>query len=158
MSDESKKRKKKRELTELNNDLFQAMEHLFRSPSTSSLFDSIDSFFQDQLIPAKAAVDMYETDTEWVVLVDLPGVDKQNIYIDVIGDRLKIAVKDDQDSEAYDEQQSFYQRERRFFQTERVVQLPYEINKNETKAIYKNGVLDIRGPKTPKSNHRLDID
>ncbi|MCT2538223.1 Hsp20/alpha crystallin family protein [Aquibacillus koreensis] len=156
--DEKSKHHKKKQENEAGSDLMRMMDDFFSSKPTKNILNSIDSFFYNSSSPTRIPVDVFETDNEWVVKVDLPGLRKEDIHVDVVGDRLKIKIADDQELEKYDEKSEYYHRERRYRKSERTVHLPYTVDKKTAKAKYANGVLDIRGPKKPRSDHQLDID
>ncbi|WP_407272945.1 Hsp20/alpha crystallin family protein [Radiobacillus sp. PE A8.2] len=163
MAEESKyssKRSKRnvRNNTNTSPDFLRQMDDFFQLKPTNNIMASIDSFFQNNTPQKSIPVDMYETDKEWIVEVDVPGVNKENIHLDVVGDRLKIRLSNDQDVKKYDESNSYYHRERRYYQSEREVTLPYAVDKKTAKAKYRNGVLEIRGPKKPRTDYNLDIE
>ena len=149
---------KKHDLMDFGNDLMRAMDEFFYSKPSRNLLDSIDTFFQQQVPFGSVPVDMYETEREWVVKVDVPGGNKEDINIDLLGDRIKISISNDEELKQHDEKSDYYRRERRMFQTERVVRLPYEVDRKKTKATVRNGVLELRGPKEIRPNYRLDIE
>ncbi|SDM41306.1 Hsp20/alpha crystallin family protein [Sediminibacillus halophilus] len=152
MEEESRRQPRK------NNPLSQ-MEDYFKSAPYNGLLSSIDSLFQQPMFKKTSiAVDLYETPNEWVVEAEIPGVSKENIKIEPMGDRLKIAIVDDRETEETNDVNNYYRRERMIEGVERVIQLPYTIKKNRTKAAYRNGVLTIRGPKEAKTSNQIDID
>ncbi|SDK22682.1 Hsp20/alpha crystallin family protein [Sediminibacillus albus] len=137
----------------------EQMEDFFKNAPYNGLLSSIDTLFQQPLFhKTHIAVDLYETATEWVIEADIPGVRKENIRIEPMGDKIKIAVIDDQQTEESNEVNNYYRRERRIQGVERIVQLPYNVRKQKTKAKYNNGILEIRGPKDVKSSNNIDID
>ncbi|WP_026568898.1 MULTISPECIES: Hsp20/alpha crystallin family protein [Sediminibacillus] len=152
MGEENRRQPKK------NSPLSQ-MEEYFKNAPYNGLLSSIDSLFQQPMFKKTSiAVDLYETPNEWVIEAEIPGVSKENIKIEPMGDRLKIAVIDDREAEETNDVNNYYRRERMIEGVERIVQLPYTIKKNRTKAAYRNGVLTIRGPKEAKTSNQIDID
>jgi HSP20 family protein len=75
-------------------------------------------------------VDIIETDGEIQVVVELPGVEKKDIKLSGTEDSLTITV-DTSDRKYYKE-----------------VALPANVNVKEAKTQYKNGVLEVKLPKT----------
>jgi HSP20 family protein len=90
-------------------------------------------------------VDVYETDTEVVVKAELPGVAKEDVEVVAEDGHLKIRGSAHRDEEVKEE--SYYRCERSFGEFERVVHLPSEIDEQNVKAKYENGVLEIRAPR-----------
>lgn len=143
----------------MNQTPMQQLDGFFQSQPFRGVLDSIDAFFQQKgLFPASFPVDVYETESEWVVTAELPGARRENIHIELLGDRIKIALTNDIDTEETNDVHNYYYRERRMDHSERVVVLPYTIYKQRTKAVFKNGVLKIHGPKYPKTRNTLDIE
>ncbi|WP_112182263.1 MULTISPECIES: Hsp20/alpha crystallin family protein [Paraliobacillus] len=157
---ENKPDNKKSEFFEAGQEFIRKMDGIFADRPKNGMLDSIDAFFQKSgsLPSTRLSVDVYENEKEWIVQVDLPGLRKEDIHIDVIGDRLKIKVNQEATTHTKDEKKAYYSRERRFRQAERTVQLPYVVDKRTTSASYKNGVLEVRGPKKAKTDHYIDID
>ncbi|GGH85609.1 HSP20 family molecular chaperone IbpA [Pullulanibacillus pueri] len=137
----------------------QQMNDFFNSDPFGGLMSSIDSFFQRHAMEQFGGfpIDLYETSSDWVVKAELPGVRKEDIHIDTLGDRLRIAVINTEDNEVKGDN-NYYRRERRHARMEREIPLPYRINRQKTKARFLNGVLEVRGPKYPKTRNTLDIE
>jgi HSP20 family protein len=142
----------------IGGDLLRKIDEFFNSDFHRSLLDSMDAFFQNHPLAWGFPVDVYETETEWIVRADLPGVDKDDIHIETLGDRLRIAVINNEQLEENNEASNYYRRERRYHRAERVIPLPYTIHKPQTRASYRNGILEVRGPKYPKTRQTLDIE
>lgn len=86
-------------------------------------------------------VDVREEMDEVFVVADLPGVDKNDVFIHLINPlNLKISVSGDTGHEGYD----YYTRERLFGNMHRIVTLPAEVIDEEASASFRNGVLEVR--------------
>ena len=90
-------------------------------------------------------VEVYETDKEVVVKVDLPGVKKEDIEITVKENA--VVIRAERKEEREEKTENVHRSERFYGVIERVIQLPVEVNPDEAKAEYKDGVLEIRIPK-----------
>jgi HSP20 family protein len=127
------------------------MKSLFNVPSRfDTLFDSF--FFPTRADSGKEGiwswnptVDVYETDTAIVVKAELPGVDKEQIRVDVEGRILTL--KGERKSENEAKEENYYRRERTYGSFERSFTLPAEVDSDSIKAEYKDGVLKIEVPK-----------
>lgn len=91
------------------------------------------------------SVDIYNEDDSIVVKAELPGVDKDNINIDV-KDRV-LTLKGERSSDNEVKEDNYYRRERSFGKFERRFSLPENVNADDIKADYKDGVLRIEIPK-----------
>jgi HSP20 family protein len=89
--------------------------------------------------------DVRETDKEVIVTVDLPGVDKKDINIEVQGDVLEISAE--KKVEAEEERKGYIKRERAYSRFYKSVRLPTEVDETKAEATLNNGVLEIRLPK-----------
>jgi HSP20 family protein len=118
-----------------------------------SRFDSLfDNFF-----PTRAAadgeslwnwhpvVDIYDNENDIVIKAELPGVDKEQIAIDLQGNVLTL--KGERSSENEVKEENFYRRERSYGRFERSFMLPIEADPETVKAEFKDGVLNIQVPK-----------
>ncbi|WP_461829389.1 Hsp20/alpha crystallin family protein [Aquifex sp.] len=90
-------------------------------------------------------VEVYETDKEVVVKADLPGVKKEDIEITVKENA--VVIRAERKEEREEQTENVHRSERFYGVIERVIQLPVEVNPDEARAEYKDGVLEIRIPK-----------
>lgn len=116
--------------------------------------DPFTSFFPQQ----QFRVDLYDMGNKIVVEAELPGFRQNQIKIEAVHEGLKIIADDRQEIETIDDKKKYFKKERRFRRLERVIPLPYEINAN-TKAYYKNGILEVHIPKTNRRKQKfIDIE
>ncbi len=94
-------------------------------------------------------VDVYETDSEVVVKAELPGVKKEDI--DVTIKENAVHLKAERKEEKEEKTENVHRIERFYGTIERIIPLPTEVKPEEAKAEYKDGVLEIRIPKTKVS-------
>jgi HSP20 family protein len=91
------------------------------------------------------AVDLYEKDEHFVIKAELPGVDKNNISIDLKDRMLTISGERSYDNEAKEE--NYYRRERSYGKFQRVFTLPAEVDSDKIRAEFKDGLLQVEVPK-----------
>jgi HSP20 family protein len=91
------------------------------------------------------AVDVWETEEELVLSLDLPGIPEDQIAVELDDNVLTVSGQRERASEYSSER--FYRFERRFGTFSRSVTLPAGVNEEDIKADYTNGVLEIRVPK-----------
>lgn len=99
-------------------------------------------------------VDIEETDNRYIVKADVPGFDKNNIDVELKDNVLSISGKVDERSETTDTDRGYVRRERRYGAFKRSFLLPEEIDPDQVKASFKNGVLQIEIPKTGRRPYR----
>jgi len=90
-------------------------------------------------------VDIKEEDNKIVVTTDVPGVDKNDVDIDIRDDILEISAKCGEEREA--EEEGYVRRERTFSRFSRAVRLPTAVTEEGAKAKLEDGVLTIELPK-----------
>ncbi len=118
----------------------------------------IDRFIGDfpRLFP-DLRIDVYETDKEIIASCEIPGLkSKDNIDIEIQDHTLNLKGNLDHRQEFREEQ--IYRRERYTGNFQRTITLPAEVVAEESKAVYRNGVLEISMPKAGSQVQRQKID
>jgi len=100
----------------------------------------------------KPVVDIFDNDDNIVIKAELPGVEKENIIIDLKGRYLTL--KGERSSEDRIEEDRYQRQERTYGRFERVFTLPAEVDYEKIKADYKDGVLTIDIPKPEEKKAR----
>jgi HSP20 family protein len=95
---------------------------------------------------AAPAVDLFEEKDEIVVKAELPGMDKDNIEVNLTDHTLTIKGEKKKEEEVKEE--NYYRSERSYGSFVRTLELPAEVHSDKVKASFKNGVLEVRLPKT----------
>lgn len=143
----------------MRRNLMNEIDTFFQQDPFRGILKSIDDFFENHsLFPGGFPVRLYESKDEWIVEAELPGVRQESIHIELLSDRLRIAVENDVSMETKNEEKDIHTHERRFERAERLVVLPYTIDRSRTHASFLNGILKIHGPKYPKVIDTLTID
>lgn len=102
--------------------------------------------------------DMLETDSEYKLVVDVPGFSKEDVKITVNNDVLHITTENKWDSDK-NENWRYVWRERRFQLAEKKISLPQgTCDKDNIDANYENGVLTVVIPKIKPANAKKVID
>jgi HSP20 family protein len=112
----------------------------------------IEDFFKGAPFQARdkgtfePAVDVWETPDTVVVRVMAPGVPREQLHLTITEDTLTI--KGDMQAEAAPQEQTFHQREIRYGSFQRVISLPVAVRSEEAQAQLKDGILEVRFPKS----------
>ena len=93
------------------------------------------------------AVDIEETETEFIVKADLPEVKKEEIKVHVQEGVLTIEGERKQQKE--EKGKRFHKIEREYGRFVRRFALPTEVNADKVRAEFKDGVLSVALPKAP---------
>jgi HSP20 family protein len=95
------------------------------------------------------SLDVFEEKDEVVIKAELPGMKKEEIEVTVSGDGVTIKGEKKQEEEV--KEKDYYRRERSYGSFSRSVTLPCEVKGDEVKASFKDGVLEVRMPKTEEA-------
>jgi HSP20 family protein len=98
------------------------------------------------------SIDVSETDGEISVRAELPGLEAKDIDLDISGDVLSI--KGEKKGKEETKKENYYTRESYCGSFQRSIRLPAEVQSNKVEANFKNGVLDIRLPKSEKTHSK----
>ncbi len=93
------------------------------------------------------ALEMYEREGELVVRAEMPGMNQEDFQVRAMGDRLVIEGERRSDNRETREQ-GYYQTEWSYGRFVREVPLPDDVDTNQVKARFENGVLEITVPFT----------
>ena len=101
-------------------------------------------------------IDLVEHDDEFVVTVDLPGVEKDDVDIRVTDHTLRMGAEHEEAVEEAEEQ--YLRRERGHESMQRSIRLPDEVDAEGVTARMKNGVLTVTLPKLEAEEaHTIEI-
>ncbi len=126
----------------------------------ASLRESMDKLFDEFFTRRPAqhagapvvwqpAIEAYETDHDVVVRAELPGIDPNNVDITVTQDILTI--KGEARTEQEEKKRNYYRRELRYGAFVRSLTLAASVQGDQAKASYRNGILEIRVPKSERA-------
>ncbi len=127
------------------------MDDMWRRP-----FPSL--FGRDRWLPIRPSsirmpsLDVYEEKDAVVVKAELPGMKKEEVEVNLVGESLTIKGEKKEDNEV--KENDYYRRERSYGSFLRTVALPCEVKSEEIKASFNDGVLEIRMPKTEEAKKK----
>ncbi|MEM2896476.1 MAG: Hsp20/alpha crystallin family protein [Candidatus Bathyarchaeia archaeon] len=102
-------------------------------------------------------VDVYEANDEVVIVVDLPGVRKEEISINATEDTIEIEAELKKAEKM--EKPSYIKQERKYGRFYRKISLPVKVKPEHAKSKYENGILEVRLPKTEvKKGVRIKVE
>lgn len=145
------------------------LTHFSRKAPARSIRRELDRFFDDifplrwfeetedineQLWAPRA--DMSETEDKYIVHMDLPGISKKDVKVNIEDNMLTISGERKVDETEKGE--NFYRRERAHGSFYRSFTLPKPVKEGQIEATFKEGVLTINIPKSEKSKpHHIEI-
>jgi len=92
------------------------------------------------------SIDVKENDKEFIIKAELPGVEEKDIDVTVTGD--SVTIRGEKKEEKEDKDKNYYYMERSYGSFCRVIPLQTEIESGKAEARFKNGILDIKIPKS----------
>jgi len=115
--------------------LQREMNRLFNASSKGRVFTA----------PSYPAINIWTNDEGQLISAEMPGVNPEDIDIDVTGDAVSISGERKPDKVIKDAH--YHRRERSYGTFSRTVQLPFMVDTNKVEASFKNGVLMISLPR-----------
>lgn len=123
----------------------------FHHPHPQSEFKGfMDPMFQFKpFVSSKINVEMKENDNDFLIHAELPGINKSNIDVNIENNVLTISAEKNEVKE--ENGTKFHISERSFGKITRSLLIPKNVNNENIKASYIDGVLNIVLPKETKS-------
>jgi HSP20 family protein len=115
----------------------------------------------DRMLPAirgEFRVDVREHDEEVIVVADLPGVEKDDVSLQLLNPRA-LEISCERKGEKEEKSEGYYMRERVYGSMSRVVAMPADVTEDDSRASFTNGVLEVRLKKAkiqPKSRIQIE--
>lgn len=120
-------------------------ESLLR-PFASVGFPRVKSFLAEDIVPS---MDVFEEGDDLVVKAELPGIKKEDIDIRLTDGLIIISGEKKKEDEV--KRKDYYKWERSYGSFCRSFDLPAEIQRDKVKSTFKDGVLEIRMPKSKEA-------
>ncbi len=99
------------------------------------------------------SIDIYEEGDDVVVKAELPGMKKEDIEVSLADD--SITISGEKKKEEKVERKGYFRHERSYGSFARSFSLPSEVRTDDAKAEFRDGVLEIRVPKTEEAKKRV---
>jgi HSP20 family protein len=99
---------------------------------------------RNEATPWSPTIDVVERDNRLIARVDLPGIKKEEVKVEVVDGWLTI--RGERKHETDQEKENFYRREREYGTFSRAFRLPEGAKVEEVKAVFDNGVLEVTVP------------
>jgi HSP20 family protein len=134
------------ELNTLSRDMNRLLERL---PKHN--WEGLESAGQtDGWVPA---VELKETETEIVLRAEVPGVQAENLDVNVT--RNAVAITGEHRYEKQTEEKGYFHSEFRYGQFNRIVPLPCKVENEQAKADFKDGILTLTIPKAADERRKV---
>ncbi|RME65202.1 MAG: Hsp20/alpha crystallin family protein [Nitrospirae bacterium] len=128
---------------------FERLEREFRRMGRE-----LERLFGEDFLPTEErypAINLYTSEEEAMVDVELPGVEPKDVDITVVGRRLTIQAKRPEPAQ---NGARYHLRERHTGELVRHIELPFNVNPDKVEAHYHNGILSIKLPRAEEEKPR----
>ena len=98
------------------------------------------------------SIDVKESDKEFTIRAELPGVEEKDIEVTIAHDA--VTIKGEKKEEKEDKGKNYYYMERSYGSFNRVIPLSVEADAGKAEASFKNGVLNITVAKSASAKAR----
>ncbi len=122
------------------------------------MFNAMLEEFDDKSSYYPLRVDIKEKNKEYLLEAEIPGANKEEIYLKIKDDILTIAVE--KKEEINEEKENYIRQERRYGSFKRSFYVE-DVDQEKIKAKFKNGVLQVKLPKkesAPQKENRIPIE
>lgn len=130
-------------MEDMFDDIFRRPFGFTRLPSMTRLMAGME--------PAPS-VDIFEEGDTIVIKTELPGMAKEDVEVNLTDDT--ITLSGEKRKEEKIERKDYHRLERSYGAFKRSFPLPADVQTDKAKAVFKNGVLEIRIPKTEGSKKK----
>lgn len=133
-------------------DMSTRLNRLFNQPFTRRFGEEDGMAFADWA----PAIDVQETDKEYLLKADLPEVKRDDVKVDVKDGVLSVEGERKQEKE--EKGKKFHRIERSYGKFVRRLTLPVDVDEQKIAAEFKDGVLNVHLPKSATAKpHTIDI-
>lgn len=146
-------------MTDLKAEIDRAFDRAFRGwPRFGGWLTEWDPFREMETVFGKARLgrfpptDIEESDKEYTVTIELPGLGAEDIDLAVSDSML--TVKGEKKSEREEEEKGYHLTERSYGRFERSFRLPETVDADKIDAAFHKGVLKITLPKRPEAQKK----
>lgn len=132
-----------RHINNLFDDFFDGFENFGLTP-----FEA----FGESLQAFSPRIDLSESEQDFTVSAELPGLDKNDIEVSLAHNMLTISGEKKEEKE--DKGKNYYRMERFYGSFQRRIPLPTEVEADKVNATFKKGVLTVTLPKTAEAQRQ----
>lgn len=121
-------------------------------PRKRNEFDLFDDMFESDPFFGRKETKLMRTDIKekgnnYIIEVDLPGYEKENIEIEMENGYLKVTAKTSKNVDESNEDEKYIHQERYYGECSRSFYVGDNLKEEDVKAAFKNGILTLTVPK-----------
>jgi HSP20 family protein len=130
-------------------ELERLFDDFFRRPFAPLSLPRLRFAAAEEIVPS---VDIFEANGDVVLKVELPGIKKEDIEVTLTDSDITISGEKKKEEEV--KRKDFYKYERSYGSFCRTFSLSAEVNADKVKSTFKDGVLEVRMPKSEKAKSK----
>lgn len=134
--------RRRRELDLFRDEFDKMLERFFGELSPFDIFEG-------RGVPA---IDLSETDDEYIVKAEVPGIEPKDVEVSIVDGVLTI--KGQKKREEEKKKENYHRVERSYGEFSRSIRIPSPVQEDKIEAKYKNGVLRIVLPKVEEAKKK----
>ncbi len=101
-------------------------------------------------------LDLKESETDFIISIEIPGVDKKDIQLNVTDNQVEVKVEKNSEFNVTNEEEGYIRSERVYNGFYRSINLPSKVISENARASYKNGILELRLSKAKKEKNNFN--
>jgi HSP20 family protein len=149
--------RKKNESHESFGELMKPLNQFFDNTPVKGFLQQMDELFQSHFsVTPSFNVEVSETEQDYLISSKLPGINRDQIDIDILDYSVTISIHSSESLTEEDENGGIVRRQRSLQRLSRTIPLSQPINERKAKASYKDGLLKITIPKQKGKKIFLD--
>ena len=129
------------------------LDRVFDEPAWPSFRWPTFALATSEAIGWSPGIDVFEKDHRLVTKVDLPGMKKEDVKVEVTDGHL--AISGERKRETEEKKDNIYRREREYGSFYRAVPLPEGVKVEDVKASFSDGVLEVSVPLPAKQEAKV---
>jgi HSP20 family protein len=132
------------------------MDRMFDDVGFGRRWMTSTPFFREGGVTWAPDVELFQKNNELVIRADLPGLNRDEVSVDITDDA--VTIHGERKREHEEEREGLYRSERSYGSFSRTIPLPEGAITEQAKATFRDGVLEIAMPAPPTSKgRRLEI-
>lgn len=136
------------EMKRFRKEMNRLFDTFLGSESAERALPDMSSMRKDMRLFRHPVLDLKETDRELIASIEIPGVDKKDIQLQITENNLEVKVEKKQEMKV--EKKGYLRAERSYKGFYRSMSLPSRVIPQQAKASYKDGILEVVMPKAEK--------
>ncbi|WP_400241943.1 Hsp20/alpha crystallin family protein [Niallia sp. JL1B1071] len=138
---------KKEKSPQVLNGFMRSMNQFFQEKPVKNFLQQMDEFFSNPFPNMAFSVSVNETESATIIKAELPGINKEQIQLDIFDYHLTISVHHQEIITEENAKAKTFHTSQTFKKSSRSITFPHPIDEKKVKASYQNGLLTIKVPK-----------